>query len=356
MNRILITLLCACLISPAYSQGPLTPPGAPAPTMKTLDQVEARSPLAGGATAISISQPGSYYLTGNLTVTTGNAITINTSGVTLDLNGFTISSTAASANGSGILLGNSLSDITILHGHIKGAVTYNNTTFSGGGFNNGITGMSGLSNIRVAGISVSGVKQTGIELAYNSAISVESCTVNIAGNTGISAERVSDSVANYGGSYGIVADTVTNCFALSVHDSAITATTVNGSYGYSLGAGSGIRANTVSNSYGRAGSGDGIYAYSVAANCQGISYSGAGVYAVSVATACQGFTSGSDYGVYGFTVSNSHGSSDNGYGLYAFDMAIGSYGVSTSGIGLRAFIANSCDGNTRAITNKYNMP
>src|SRR6185295_16428367 len=90
-----LTLLFSTLnpqLSTALAQGPLTPPGAPAPTMKTLDQVEARTLIS--SAPFTISQPGSYYLTANLTVSSGNAITIAASGVTLDLNGFTISSTA----------------------------------------------------------------------------------------------------------------------------------------------------------------------------------------------------------------------------------------------------------------------
>src|SRR5438105_9353803 len=80
----------------AFPQGSLTPPGAPAPTMKSLDQIEARKPLPGGTAAITISQPGSYYLTGNLSVASGDGITISVDKVALDLNGFTISSNAAS--------------------------------------------------------------------------------------------------------------------------------------------------------------------------------------------------------------------------------------------------------------------
>ena len=44
---------------------------------------------------VTISQPGSYYLTRNLTVSSGDGINITTIGVTLDLNGFTIRSTRA---------------------------------------------------------------------------------------------------------------------------------------------------------------------------------------------------------------------------------------------------------------------
>ena len=44
------------------------------------------------------------YLTGNITVAAGDVITIATSGVKLDLMGFTISSTASPAAGSGIVI------------------------------------------------------------------------------------------------------------------------------------------------------------------------------------------------------------------------------------------------------------
>src|SRR5208337_66021 len=90
-----------CLLRSAFGQGSLTPPpGAPAPTMKSLDQIEARTPIS---TPYTITQPGSYYLTTNLNLTEGDAINIETDGVTLDLNGFTISSTSTTF-GTAILL------------------------------------------------------------------------------------------------------------------------------------------------------------------------------------------------------------------------------------------------------------
>lgn len=122
--------ICAFSLSPAaFAQGSLTPPGAPAPTMKTLAQVEPRTAIASAPFTISAS--GSYYLTANLTVSSGNAITLAANGVTLDLNGFTISSTAPSATGYGILINNGLRNLTILNGFIQGSVVHNAGTYSG---------------------------------------------------------------------------------------------------------------------------------------------------------------------------------------------------------------------------------
>src|SRR5476651_1165640 len=119
MSRIGLPWLAAFGLSlSTFGQGTLTPPGAPAPTMKSLDQIEARTPISSAPFTISAS--GSYYLTGNLAVTSGAGIIIAADFVTLDLNGYTISSTAASAANAGVgLSGSSHHDITIRNGHIS---------------------------------------------------------------------------------------------------------------------------------------------------------------------------------------------------------------------------------------------
>ena len=72
-------------------QGSLTPPGAPGETMHTLEEVyertDPRTPIS--SLPYTISEPGSYYVTGNLS-STGHGIVIEASGVTVDLMGFSL--------------------------------------------------------------------------------------------------------------------------------------------------------------------------------------------------------------------------------------------------------------------------
>ena len=85
---------------PAALAGELTPPaGAPAPTMKSLQEVEPRTPISDTTTLgdadseFRITTPGSYYLTGDILVAAGKrGIEVATYGVTIDMNGFSITS------------------------------------------------------------------------------------------------------------------------------------------------------------------------------------------------------------------------------------------------------------------------
>ncbi len=111
-----LTLFALLPFSTALAQGPLAPPAAPAPTMKTLDQVEPRTPIGQADVPMTITNSGSYLLTSNLILPGATAITINADDVTLDLNGFTIN-----AAFSGIIIASGRERGHIRNGTIRDA-------------------------------------------------------------------------------------------------------------------------------------------------------------------------------------------------------------------------------------------
>ena len=340
-----IALLLTCNLQPSalLAQGSLTPPGAPAPTMKTLQQVEPRVPIS--SAPFTITQPGSYYLTTNLTVSGGNAITIAANGVTLDLNGFTISSTANPASGTAVLIGSGPRDITILNGFIRGGVTNNGGVFSGPGFWHGIyyyASGAPPQNVRVSGVSVSGCQYNGIYVGNSAITTVENCVVRTVGGV------------------GIAASIIRGCVALGCGSTAIYGQQVSDSRGQSVGGGYGLSAaTTAQNCYGYSGSGGyGLYAERTAIGCSGSSGSGTGLYAFATAIGCYGVST-SGTGLYaGRTAIGCYGESSGGpSGLYAQNAAFCT-GFRPGGRAIEATIANGCwaGAGTNLITYKYNTP
>jgi parallel beta-helix repeat protein len=92
----LTALLASAALTASASAGDLNPPAGPiSPTFKTLSEVEPRIALTEANTPgdansrLRISTPGSYYLVGNLSASTGRAaIEIDSDNVTVDLGGF----------------------------------------------------------------------------------------------------------------------------------------------------------------------------------------------------------------------------------------------------------------------------
>ena len=111
--------------------------------MQTLEQLEAKADQLGAKTIeidaksekripvgaahtpgdadheFIIAQPGSYYLTANLSVTKANGISITAAGVTLDLNGFEISR-GSGTGGDAIVVKGSAHRTTLKNGTITG--------------------------------------------------------------------------------------------------------------------------------------------------------------------------------------------------------------------------------------------
>ena len=117
--QLLQTLVTAILLGgapmPLLAQGPLNPPGPPAPMMKTLVEMEPRTHIV--ALPYTITASGSYYLTTNLNGGgTATGLVIQASNVTIDLRGFSIENCTSgiSASGSG------LTGVAIHNGSVRG--------------------------------------------------------------------------------------------------------------------------------------------------------------------------------------------------------------------------------------------
>ena len=350
---LLLTLALLASATAALAQGSLTPSGAPAPSMKTLDQLEPRTPLQAGAPGVTqnanggftITAPGSYYLTATLAVDSGDGIVILSRNVTLDLGGFTIASSEGTPASAGIQAGAS-ANLLIRNGRI----TSNSTS----GFLVGIASSNG-GNTTVEDIQVQGVAQNGIYFVNL----IRNCTVSSCGGTGMKAGgSVLNSTAYYCGGQGIVATMVENCWADEITGAAISCTgTASNCYGkstastgisaytavncvgYGLPAGAaGINANVADTCYGFSSDGTGIIAANVA-NSTGLSTKGQGIRATSV-TNCTG-TSTSGTGIESSSVTGSIGQSTAGSGIEASSTS-DSRGVTSSGIGINTGTADNC--------------
>ena len=114
----LLSMATIGILARRTGAGPLDPSGTPGPT---LPQVEPRQPIPpvgwNGTFPIVISQPGSYFFTGNVTDNADfNAgITITSGSVTVDLNGFALT---GHRGNDGIQVSDNADDVVIKNGQV----------------------------------------------------------------------------------------------------------------------------------------------------------------------------------------------------------------------------------------------
>ena len=300
-------LMCLMISTQVWAQGSLTPPDVPSATMRTLTQIEPRIPVQSLADAppYNITQPGSYYLTGNITVTNGNAISITASDVSLDLMGFTLESTKLSPVDGAAIKASTVSRLKICNGNIKSGSTVTSGTLAPNGFIYGIVGdnisFGTFSDIQVIGVALQG-------LWGDDNCLIERCKVSNSYN----------GIKNAGSS--ITKDCmVANCASNGIEGSIVEGCTAYGFYG------TGISAALASHSSGGSQVGIGMRVTSNAQNCSGGTSWGTGLD-------CSGGTAS------GCSATVMNGS----YSLKA-DIAIG------------CKIYNGISGSA-SITNRYNMP
>jgi parallel beta-helix repeat protein len=199
MKTKLFVLVLFLLAPSAFPQGSLTPPGAPAPTMKTLDQIEPRTPIdathtPGDADSLfKITQPGSYYLTANVTgVNAKYGVEIAASGVTLDLNGFDLVGVAGSLDGVAVTLLNAI-NVSVRNGSVR--------SWGGSGINllDAATSATNVADIVAAQNVVNGIRM-GFGGTVTRCTAYNNTGAGIAGAAGT---IITACVSNTNGSHGI---------------------------------------------------------------------------------------------------------------------------------------------------------
>ena len=247
-------LLAPCSMPRASAQGgSLTPPGAPAPTMKTLDQVEPRTPInatntPGDADSLfKITQPGSYYLTANVTgVSAKHGVEIAASGVTLDLNGFDLVGVAGSLDGVSVTLLNAI-NVSVRNGSVR--------SWGGSGIN---LLDAATSATNVADIVASQNVVDGIRMGFGGTITRCTCYNNTgAGIAGAAGTVITECASNTNGSHGITTGsgcTISRCTVrsnvgdgINVFSSCLVLNNACSLNGNGAGDGAGIHATSADN-------------------------------------------------------------------------------------------------------------
>lgn len=366
--NILITAFLALSAIAAQAQSSLTPPaGPPAETSHTLNEVYdkaatiegqstsqgtkidsiqtqitnlgARRPLIAGAPGvtisangtITISSPGSYYLTNNklISSTGAHGIAVFARDVTIDLNGFALQC-GSGTGGSAIFLDSvaGARQVRICNGFIRGGSTWSGTTFTSAGWTNGISGAA--VDVSISDVTIDGVRTHGIDSAN---ATVTNCVVSECGGVGIKATIVDKCRATKCLGHGIVGSRlVDRSEGESVGPVNPTGTDPGGIYASgatvtnSIGVaqtGEGITGDRVSHSSGTSVSGTGIEALGLGVDhCVGISTSAPGILA-SAASNSRGATTSGSWGLRAPLASFCIGTHSGGGIAVSADNAIG---------------------------------
>jgi parallel beta-helix repeat protein len=273
MNKLFLAVaLFPCTI---FAQGSLTPPGPPAPSMKTLAQIEPRTPIS--SLPFTINQAGSYYVTTNLTGVSGQSgIIVQAHNVTIDLNGFELVGVAGAA--SGILPGASLTNLVVRNGTVRNWPGHGlRVTIVAQGLyqglrllHNGLGGLSAGVGSIVADCNLEGNVASSLQTSSGS--NVRNCVVRTSGGDGIRVgfgTSVIDCVIEESGDNGLFTDescTIRGCSVtlsgLAGIDAGAGNTVEGSSFGYNGDAG--ILAGegtTIKNSTTYANGAEGIVAF-----------------------------------------------------------------------------------------------
>lgn len=242
MNRTTALVLASLAFTTAALAGPLNPPAGPVTsTMKTMAEVEPRIAInatntPGNASALYvISQPGSYYLTGNIVGVAGkHGIVIgNVIDVTIDLNGYRLVGVAGSFDGVSSGTTNGV-NVIVRNGIVNswGQDGIDLATTRGGqienvtAYNNGQNGIKAGSSYSVSNCSAN--NNAGVGISTGETTTVSNCTAHSNTSNGIATgttNTISDCTASSNGSNGIATsttNTVSGCTAENNAQSGIS--------------------------------------------------------------------------------------------------------------------------------------